>query len=192
MLQQALMTINKEQAMGSADLNQFLKGIQSSAYRMAKLSTSNTEDALELVQEAMLSLVKSYAHKPEDELRALFYKILNHKITDWYRKRAFRNQFKAFFGFEQDEDPIEQFADDFQLEADDSLNNERSLNQLAEALKTLSPRQRQCFLLRAWQGFDVRETADIMNCSQGSVKTHYSRAVSQLKTLLGDDHETIG
>jgi RNA polymerase sigma-70 factor, ECF subfamily len=169
-------------------IEQFLISVQASAFRMARVSTSNTDDALELVQEAMLSLVKHYSDKPEAELKVLFYKILNNKITDWYRKTSLHNRFKVFFSkHDEAASDIEQYTDDLALDAFDLTHQSNQINQLVDALKQLSTRQRQCFLLRAWQGFSIKETASIMQCTEGSVKTHYSRATKHLQRLLHDE-----
>ncbi len=172
-------------------IDRFLASVQNSGYRMANLATSNTDDALELVQESMMQLVSKYADRPDNELKVLFYKILSSRITDWYRKTAFRNRFHAFFSKEsyQQGDPVQQVANDCQLPFSETLDNQRMLEVLTQAIQMLSHRQQQAFLLRAWQGFDIRETAEIMGCSGGTVKTHYSRALQQLRNELGDLYE---
>jgi len=167
-------------------LDRFLASIQGSGYRMAQLATSNKDDALELVQETMLQLVKRYAELPNNELKILFYKILNSRITDWYRKTAFRRQFHKVFSsksYEQN-NPIEHLSNEQQQTEDERLTTSEELEQLIIALASLSNRQKQVFLLRAWQGFNVKETASIVGCSAGSVKTHYSRAIKALKRTL--------
>ncbi len=172
-------------------MDRFLASVQGAGYRMAYLSTSSRDDALELVQEAMLQLVKRYADKPDNELKVLFYRILSSKITDWYRKTAFRSRYHAFFSKESYElgDPVQQLGGDVQLPYSESLNNSRMLESLTLAVKNLSLRQQQTFLLRAWQGFNIKETASIMGCSTGTVKTHYSRALGLLRNELGDYNE---
>lgn len=172
-------------------INRFLSSVQNSGYRMAQLATSDRDDALELVQESMLQLVNKYAERPDNELKILFYRILSSRITDWYRKTAFRKKFQVFFSKEQyhKADPLQELCIDVQLPMTEQLDNSRMIKRLTQALTRLSKRQRQTFLLRAWQGFNVKETAAIMQCSTGSVKTHYSRALQQLKTQLGDLHD---
>ena len=172
-------------------INRFLSSVQNSGYRMALLATSDRDDALELVQESMLQLVNKYAERPDNELKILFYRILSSRITDWYRKTAFRKKFQVFFSKEQyhKADPLQELCIDVQLPMTEQLDNSRMIKRLTQALTRLSKRQRQTFLLRAWQGFNVKETAAIMQCSPGSVKTHYSRALQQLKTQLGDLHD---
>jgi len=169
-------------------LERFLSSVQNSGYRMAQLATSNIDDAMELVQESMLQLVKNYSNRPDNELKILFYKILSSRITDWYRKTAFRRQFQAFFPKEtyDQHDPIQHLKDDYQLSVSDEVENGKKIELLFRALKSLSTRQNQVFLLRAWQGFNVKETAIIMKCSTGSVKTHYSRAIKSLRAQLED------
>lgn len=172
-------------------IERFLSSVQNSGYRMAQLATSNTDDAMELVQETMLQLVKRYSDRPDNELKILFYRILSSRITDWYRKTAFRRQFQMFFSKENYEsgDPVQLLSDDYQLSIFDEVDNGKQIELLFAALKELSQRQHQVFLLRAWQGFNVKETAVIMKCSTGSVKTHYSRAIKSLRTQL--DHELV-
>ena len=170
-------------------IERFLSSVQSSGYRMAQLATSNTDDAMELVQETMLQLVKRYSDRPDNELKILFYRILSSRITDWYRKTAFRKQFQSFFPKESYEsgDPVQLLSDDCQLSVSEEVENGNQIEQLFVALKKLSSRQHQAFLLRAWQGFNVKETAVIMKCSTGSVKTHYSRAIKSLREQLDDE-----
>jgi len=172
-------------------IERFLASVQNSGYRMAQLATSNPDDALELVQETMLQLVKRYSDRPDKELKILFYRILSSRITDWYRKTAFRKQFQAFFSRESYEqgDPIQQLSADCQLSISDQIEQGDMMQDVVKALKNLSHRQHQAFLLRAWQGFDVKETATIMGCSTGSVKTHYSRALKVLKIQVGERHD---
>ena len=180
------MTDKKSELSERLRIDRFLSSVQNSGYRMAQLATSSSEDALELVQDAMLQLVKSYSSKPDQELRLLFYRILSSKITDWYRKTAFRRQFQAFFSKESYEqgDPIQQLEDDYQLDVFAEVEQGQRIDELMSALKKLANRQHQAFLLRAWQGFSVEETSIIMGCSTGSVKTHYSRARKALQAHL--------
>jgi len=186
-----IVTTHKSNISQRVRIDRFLASVQSSGYRMAHLATSNQDDALELVQETMMQLVKRYGDRPDKELKILFYRILSSRITDWYRKSAFRNKFHAVFSKEsyQNGDPVQQVGNDYQLPFSETLNNSRMLEQLTQAVKKLSNRQQQAFLLRAWQGFDIKETAGIMGCSAGSVKTHYSRALLQLRHELGDLYE---
>ena len=81
-------------------IDRFLSSVQNSGYRMAHLATSNRDDALDLVQESMMQLVKLYADRPDNELKILYYRILTSRITDWYRKTAFRRKFQMIFSKE--------------------------------------------------------------------------------------------
>ena len=161
---------------------------------MAEIASGSRDDALDLVQDAMMSLVKSYAHKPEAEWGPLFHRILQSKIRDYYRRNSVRNKLLGWLGFHP-KDPQEENADPIQTAADtqgkgpqDILINDDSGKALQDALKALPLRQQQAFLLRNWQAMSVAETAHAMGCSEGSVKTHYSRAVHQLRTQLEEHH----
>ncbi len=171
-------------------LDDFLASIERKAYRMALLGTDNRDDALELVQEAMLKLVEKYASRPQAEWTPLFYRILNSKLNDWYRKQRVRRRWMYWFRSDEQAtstyDKIEN-APDERLNQVEQLQLDNAHQKLEQMLKKLSPRQRQAFLLRAWQGLNVAETAMAMNCTQGSVKTHYSRAIHQLRHWMAND-----
>jgi len=175
----------------SASMDQFLKGIEGRAFRIAELATSDKEEALELVQEAMIKLVQNYSDKPAAEWAPLFHRILQSKIKDWYRYQAVRNRFKGWFGFandngDEDGDPISQYPDRPAL-GPEALSEASDFHQALEvALKALPLRQQQAFLLRTWEGLSVKQTAEAMSCSEGSVKTHYSRANKTLQSQLED------
>jgi RNA polymerase sigma-70 factor (ECF subfamily) len=171
-------------------LNRFLAGIEKRAFRMAELATNDQDHAMDIVQDAMLSLVKNYSHKSENDWGPLFHRILQSKIRDWYRRTRTRNSVFSWLrsaGDDSDEDsydPIQQAADIVSLKPDSNAGNEQLMNVALDAIRQLPLRQQQAFLLRAWEGYDVRETAKAMKCSQGSVKTHYSRATKALKRSL--------
>jgi len=173
-------------------MNLFLADIERRAFRMAEIATNNREDALDLVQEAMMSLVKNYAHKPKEEWGALFHRILQSKIRDHYRRSSVRNRLRGWLSFghkdteEADIDPIQLAADPQGKNPQDMLINENSGEALQHALKALPLRQQQAFLLRNWQAMNVAQTAHAMGCSEGSVKTHYSRAIQQLRHRLAE------
>lgn len=170
-------------------LNRFLTSVEKRAFRIAELATSSPDHALDIVQDAMLSLVKNYSHKNEADWGPLFHRILQSKIRDWYRRSRTRNSVFAWLRsshhVDNDElDPIQRAADTITLRPDGSASNEQLMDVTLNAIRQLPLRQQQAFLLRAWEGFDVRETAMAMGCSQGSVKTHYSRATRALKKKL--------
>lgn len=156
---------------------------------MAQIATGSREDALDIVQDAMFKLVEKYASRDESEWGPLFHRILQSRINDWYRRNAVRKRFRIWFGMGSNDDvtdPIHTFADIQQRSPEQQLQSERRIDKLEEALYELPVRQQQAFLLRIWQGLDVRQTARAMSCSQGSVKTHYSRALQTLRRRLGD------
>lgn len=169
-------------------LDRFLAGVQRRAFRMAQIATSNSEDAFDIVQDAMLNLVEKYADKPEQELAPLFFCILQSRIRDWYRRSSVRNRLRSWFTDDdsEDEDPFENIEDPASRSGEELLITQNSIVALNAALHALPLRQQQVFLLRAWEGLDVRQTATAMGCAEGSVKTHYSRALSALKEKLGE------
>lgn len=157
---------------------------------MAEFSTRNREDALDIVQDAMMQLASKYANKPAEQWPPLFYRILNNRIMDFHRKNSTQNRWRVWFGSNDDEedsyDPIQQAASD-DLSPSTIADLKDAVERTDYYIQQLSPRQRQAFLLRAWEGMDVAETAKAMNCSQGSVKTHYSRAVHYLREQLQEN-----
>lgn len=156
---------------------------------MARFAIGDADEALDLVQDAMLGFVKSYPDRPEEEWSRLFYRILQNRITDWYRRTAVRNRFRAWFGNKNDEseereDPIQTLPDTNSPDPATSLFRAEAVDAIKAAIGTLPLRQRQAFLLRVWEGMNVAETAYAMGCSEGSVKTHFSRAVHTLRGQL--------
>lgn len=160
--------------------------MQSRAYRIAHIATGNQQEALDLVQDAMFKLVEKYSDRPEEELAALFYRILSSRINDWHRRSKVRNRFRRWLydDPESKEDPIQTAPDEYGSRPDRASESSESMQKLEQALQTLPLRQKQAFLLRAWEGLDVKQTAIAMSCAEGSVKTHYSRAVHFLREQL--------
>jgi len=169
-------------------LNNFFLSVERRALQMARFSVSEEEDALDIVQDAMLSFVKKYASKPEEEWRPLFYRVLHSRITDFQRRESVRSRFRfRFFSSndeDDDEDPLERLPDAGAPLPIDLLERRDLGDAVNAGLKLLPARQRQAFLLRAWEGLDTAETAAAMGCSEGSVKTHYFRAVHALRKML--------
>ncbi len=152
---------------------------------MARIATGNEDDALEIVQEAMLTLAQRYAARSEEEWAPLFHRILQSRIRDWYRRSKVRNRFRVWFKRdEEDDDPLENHPAPIPDEPLQQLETEQFGEALEKALGELPNRQQQAFLLRAWEGMSVDETAAAMGVSAGSVKTHYSRAVHTLREKL--------
>jgi RNA polymerase sigma-70 factor (ECF subfamily) len=172
----------------SADLDRFLQGVEVNAYRIALVSVRDRDEALDLVQDAMLRLATKYSRRPPEEWRPLFYRILKNRIRDWGRRRTVSRRVIGFFSGTEGEagDPLAiapgPRADDPALKAE---GNE-AMQALENALRQLSERQQEVFMLRNFENLDVAETALALGVSDGSVKTHYSRAVAKLRKLLGE------
>lgn len=172
-------------------LDDFLASVEKRAYKMAHIATSDPEEALDIVQDAMLVLVKRYGQRSRDEWGPLFTRILQNKIRDWYRREKIRSRWHRWFRNDGDnEHAFEQLPDTQQTDAVNEVINNRMVVQIERLLQSLPMRQQQVFLLRAWQGLDVKETANAMGISHSSVKTHYSRALQKLRKHLKDtSHE---
>jgi len=174
----------------SRALNQFLAGVELKAFKMAQAALRHEDDALDAVQDAMLQLVRAYADRPAEQWKPLFYRILENRIRDMQRRRTVRGRVIAWLPFRGDEgddepDPIAQ-APSPEPQPPRRLELDQAVAGLEKALGELPGRQRQAFLLRALEGLDVAETAAAMGCSQGSVKTHYFRALQALRAQLGE------
>ncbi len=169
-------------------LNRFLASVEKRAFRIAQLATSNSDEAFDIVQDVMFKLVDKYASKPEADWPALFHRILQNRIRDWYRRNSLRNRFRSWLssGLDDDEDPMQTVADDAGRSPEEQLQLGQGMEALEKALHNLPLRQQQAFILRVWEGLDVRATAKAMSCAQGSVKTHYSRAIHSLRETLGE------
>jgi RNA polymerase sigma-70 factor (ECF subfamily) len=171
-------------------LDQFLAGIERRAFRMAQIATGNEDEALDIVQDAMLKLVQKYGDRTEGDWGPLFHCILQSRIRDWYRRAKVRNRLREFFHRAQDEeereDPLEQVRDRTAVAPDEDLKRKRACAELDVALRALPLRQQQAFLLRIWEELDVAQTAQVMGCSEGSVKTHLFRALQVLRKRLGE------
>jgi RNA polymerase sigma-70 factor (ECF subfamily) len=173
------------------ELERFLKDVERRAFRIAEIALRNRDDALDVVQESMIQLARRYGTRPGEEWKPLFYRILQNRIHDWQRRRRTRSRVIAWWtGGTRDDgdetpDPIENAA---ATDAGPStlLESEQALATLEVALRSLPGRQQQVFLLRSLEGLDVAATAAAMGCSQGSVKTHYFRALQALRAQLGE------
>jgi RNA polymerase sigma-70 factor (ECF subfamily) len=171
-------------------LDRFLAGVERRAFRMAQIATGNEDEALDLVQDAMLKLVQKYGDRSEQDWGPLFHCILQSRIRDWYRRTKVRNRLRELFhsspAEEDREDPLEQLPDRTTAAPDERLQRKRACAELDIALRALPLRQQQAFLLRIWEELDVAQTAQAMGCSEGSVKTHLFRALQVLRTRLGE------
>ncbi|MFZ4651155.1 MAG: RNA polymerase sigma factor [Rubrivivax sp.] len=176
------------------ELAHFLKDVERRAFKRTAYAVRDDDAALDIVQDSMIRLAERYADRPAQELPLLFQRILSNATMDWFRRQKVRSAvFSNLSDLEGSDD-----GGDFDLlesllsQSDsqrsdspvDSLEREQTLQAIESALSELPPRQREAFLLRYWEEFDVAETAKVMGCSEGSVKTHCSRAVHALAEFL--------
>lgn len=170
------------------ELERFLAEVEGRAYRIARISVRNDDDALDIVQDAMLQLARSYATRPAEEWRPLFYRILRNRIRDFERRRKVRARILSWLPGrpheeEESNDPYEVVPDPAGTPLERLSRNE-TMQALERAIAQLPDRQQEAFMLRNFEGLSVAETAIAMGCTEGSVKTHYSRAVHALRALL--------
>jgi RNA polymerase sigma-70 factor (ECF subfamily) len=167
-------------------LDQFLRGVERRALRMAELSSASRDDALELVQETMLGFVRAYAQRPPGEWPLLFWRVLDSRLTDFHRRRRVRSRWMTWLVASDDDDeaPLARVPDAAEPGPLARLADEQAMRTLESALRALPLRQRQAFLLRVWEGLDVARTAQVMALSEGSVKTHLFRALQRLRAQL--------
>ena len=171
-------------------MDRFFADVERRALRIADIAVRDRDEALDLVQDAMIKLARNYAERPAEEWTPLFYRILKNRIRDWHRRQNVRRRIMAFFGKGhgegRDVDPVEAAPDPFGRTPEQELQTREALAQLERAIGRLPTRQREAFMLRTFEGLDVAGTAIAMGCSEGSVKTHYSRAVHTLRDALGE------
>jgi RNA polymerase sigma-70 factor, ECF subfamily len=169
-------------------MESFLQSIERPAYRMALFASRGREDALDLVQDAMCKFVEKYQGKPREEWKPLFYTVLHNGLRDYGRRKTVRRCLRRFgIGNSEDEgDELEKIADARSPDPEHSAGVGQAYAALQEAIFLLPDRQRQAFLLRGWEELSVADTARVMGCTEGSVKTHYFRAVQALQRQLGD------
>ncbi len=172
------------------ELNRFLAEVEKRALRIAEISVRDRDEALDLVQEAMIKLVRNYADRPDAEWTPLFYRILQNGVRDWHRRQAVRNRVMVWFGRSKsdpdDSDPVASAPDPAGRTPDEHLQSAEAMESLELAVAALPRRQREAFMLRTFEGLDVKDTAAAMGCSEGTVKTHYSRAIHSLRDTLGE------
>ena len=172
------------------ELNRFLVGVEKRALRIAEIAIRDRDEALDIVQEAMLTLARRYAQKDSQEWAPLFYRILQNRVRDYHRRRKVRNKVMVWFGGspsdDNDYDAIAGAPDPKGRTPEENLQNREAMCKLEQALAALPGRQREAFMLRTFEGLDVAGTAVAMGVSAGSVKTHYFRAVHSLRASLGE------
>jgi len=173
-------------------MEQFLCYIEQRAFHYIRASVGNIEDTHDIVQESMYKLVQKYAVKSPAEWKPLLYRIMSSKVTDFHRRRAIREKFifqtPARVPVEEDylqSQALDAIARDSEAPLP-SLERELRVDKLIQSIRELSLRQQQAFMLRCWEGMSTKDTAIAMGCSEGSVKTHYSRAMIQLREQLED------
>lgn len=173
-------------------LDPFLRSVEGRALALARYNVGNVDDALDIVQDAMIKLSTRYASKPAAEWPALFFRILSSTITDWHRKQTLKRTWFWIAGRTQNEDddedtnnPLTQAQALPSTQPDQQHQQQGAMSALDVALQTLPQRQRQVFLLRAWEQLDTKASANALGISEGSVKTHYSRALITLRETLG-------
>ena len=170
-------------------LDSFLAGAERRAFRMARISTGDPDAALDIVQDSMLKLVKRYRDRPAREWPPLFYRILGNTITDWHRQRQRTwKVFDRWFGMnDEDGDALESLPNLTSEQPEGLVAIADNMAMVEQAINALSLRQQQAFMLRCWAGFSTAETADAMGCTQGTVKTLYSRAMHNVRLTLTPD-----
>ena len=176
------------------ELSDFLASVEKRAFIQAVYAVRKDETALDIVQDAMIKLAEKYGDKPAPELPMLFQRILQNTISDFFRREKVRNTWVSLFSSlsvsseGEDFDVLEVYRGDGQNEVvescADKLEREEVLRIIEEEIEKLPIRQREAFLMRYWNDMDVAETAEAMNCSVGSVKTHCSRATHALAKAL--------
>jgi RNA polymerase sigma-70 factor (ECF subfamily) len=176
-----------------SELSDFLAGVERRAFKQALFAVRDEDAALDIVQDSMMRLAEKYAGNPVEEWPMLFQRILQNAIRDYYRRSRTRTgRFVQLSSFESTDDdtgdPLEAIEIDEELSPfatpHAALLQAETLSLVEEALQNLPARQREAFLLRYWEGLDIAETAAAMNCSEGSVKTHCSRATHTLAIAL--------
>ena len=177
------------------ELSDFLAGVERRAYKHAFFAIRDEQAALDVVQDAMLKLTERYGDRPAAELPLVFQRILQNATTDHFRRSKVRNTWTKLFStfFSKDDDDEHDVLEMLEGQQDhphfpgpeQALDQQQTLTEIESALQKLPARQREAFLLRYWEELDVAETAAVMGCSEGSVKTHCSRAAHALAGVLG-------
>lgn len=173
-------------------LDAFLRSVGRRAQVMAEIGTRDRDAALDIVQDSMLALATRYAHKPPAEWGPLFQTILQSRIMDFHRARTRRGRWMTWLAPSADDPEADPWADIPEVASSDPallLERARDMETVSAALAALPLRQQQAFMLRVWEGLDTAATAAAMDCSEGSVKTHLSRAMHSLRARLEANDE---
>jgi RNA polymerase sigma-70 factor (ECF subfamily) len=176
------------------ELSDFLASVERRAFKQAVFAVRDQEAALDIVQDAMMRLAERYGGKPPAELPLLFQRILQNAIRDFFRRRKVRSLWTTLLSAltphreDEDADPLETLetaaGPNREGGPDAQLEQAQLLDSIEKEIRKLPARQREAFLLRYWEELDVAETAAVMGCSEGSVKTHCSRAAHTLAAAL--------
>ena len=176
------------------ELSEFLQGVERRAYKQAVYAVRDNEAALDIVQDSMMKLSEKYGQRPPEELPLLFQRILQNTMRDFFRRQKVRSLWTTLFSSlsarndDEDSDPLETLESAAGSNLTDSpvakLEQAQILNLIESQIQKLPSRQREAFMLRYWEELDVAETASVMGCSEGSVKTHCSRATHALAKAL--------
>lgn len=167
-----------------------MSNVERRAFKQAVFAVRDEHGALDIVQDAMLKLAEKYSGRPAEEFPMLFQRILQNAIKDYFRRQKVRTLWTTIlssFNFEEDADPLELLDTRETLPAEgpqEMLERSQIVKHVEQAVESLPARQRQAFLLRYWEEMDVAETAAVMGCSEGSVKTHCSRATHAIAAFL--------
>jgi RNA polymerase sigma-70 factor (ECF subfamily) len=176
------------------ELSAFLASVERRAFKQAQFAVRDADGALDIVQDAMLKLAENYGDRPAAELPLLFTRILQNTIHDYFRRQKVRSTWITLFSAlggrddEEDSDPLETLealaGSDGAESAADKVERSQVIAIIEEEISRLPARQREAFVMRYWEEMDVAETAAVMGCSEGSVKTHCSRATHALAKAL--------
>lgn len=167
-------------------LDAFLRGAERRALRMAQLTTRDADEALDVVQEAMIQLARHYSTRPAAEWAPLFHRILDNGLRKWRFRQVLKGRWlgRRLQPDDDGDDPLDTVPADEHLQPEAAQQQQDVIRHVRAALEQLPARQRQAFLLRHWEGLSTIDTATAMACSEGSVKTHLSRALATLQPLL--------
>jgi RNA polymerase sigma-70 factor (ECF subfamily) len=177
------------------ELSEFLESVERRAFKQAVYAIRDDDSALDVVQDAMFKLAEKYEDKPAAELPLLFQRILQNVIHDHFRRQKVRNTWTTLFSAlrpasddDSDSDPLESLEVEGDTRVGESaaqiVERDQVLQAIEAEVQKLPTRQREAFVMRYWYEMDVAETAAAMGCSEGSVKTHCSRATHTLATAL--------
>ncbi len=176
------------------ELSDFLTQVERRAFKQTAYAVRDEHAALDIVQDAMMKLAEKYAMRPANEFPMLFQRILQNTMRDFWRRQKVRNIWTSLLSSfsvtgedGEDSDPLEVLTstdNDARVEPEAQLEQRQTMAFIEDALTKLPARQREAFVMRYWEDMDVAETALAMGCSQGSVKTHCSRAVRALAATL--------